>query len=65
MTDAADTGLSLWERRRLLAISWEVAGKLLAGLADDVRASGFVPDVVVGVSRAACLRRWHCPTGCA
>ena len=51
MTGPAPAGASLWERRRLLVIGWETAGRLVTALTDDIRASGFVPEVVVGISR--------------
>jgi hypoxanthine phosphoribosyltransferase len=43
--------VSLWERRRLLVLDWETAGELVDRLVDDIRASGFLPDVVVGIAR--------------
>lgn len=42
---------SLWARRRLLNISWDTMGRLLSCLAEEIRATGFSPDVVVGIAR--------------
>jgi len=47
----AEAEVSLWQRRRLLVIDWAAAGQLVAGLVDDIRASRFEPDVVVGIAR--------------
>src|SRR5436190_11659135 len=41
----------LWRRERLLAMSWETCGGALARLLAEVKASGFRPDVLVGVCR--------------
>ncbi|MCE4942275.1 MULTISPECIES: phosphoribosyltransferase [Streptomyces] len=45
------SGTPMWRRDRLLTISWEAMGRMLAGLADDVRASGFAPTAVAGIAR--------------
>ncbi|MCL6739227.1 phosphoribosyltransferase [Streptomyces ossamyceticus] len=42
---------ALWARERLLHIDWETMGRLLTGLAEEIRGSGFRPDVVVGIAR--------------
>ncbi|MGG2459839.1 phosphoribosyltransferase [Streptomyces sp. RGM 3693] len=45
------SGTPMWRRDRLLTISWEAMGRMLNGLADDIRASDFVPTVVAGIAR--------------
>jgi hypoxanthine phosphoribosyltransferase len=42
---------SLWVRKHLLNIDWETMGLLLQKLVDEIRASDFRPDSVVGISR--------------
>jgi hypoxanthine phosphoribosyltransferase len=44
-------GSGLWARERLLTISWSAMGLMLTGLADQIRNSGFRPEVVVGIAR--------------
>lgn len=43
--------LPTWRRRRLLTIGWAEAGRMLDGIARDVRDSGFAPTVIVGIAR--------------
>ncbi|MFE7612011.1 phosphoribosyltransferase [Streptomyces celluloflavus] len=45
------SGTPMWRRDRLLTISWEAMGRMLNGLADDIRASDFAPTVVAGIAR--------------
>lgn len=45
------TGSALWKRRKLLSITWETTGRLLSDLADEIRGTGFQPDVIVGITR--------------
>ncbi|MFB7270867.1 phosphoribosyltransferase [Streptomyces sp. NPDC056244] len=41
----------VWRREKLLTIGWAEAGRMLDGLARDIRADGFAPTVIAGIAR--------------
>ncbi|MFF5727167.1 phosphoribosyltransferase [[Kitasatospora] papulosa] len=41
----------MWARQGAYQLSWDSLGRMLGRIADDVRAEGFAPDVVLGVAR--------------
>ncbi|MFF2806336.1 phosphoribosyltransferase [Streptomyces sp. NPDC058000] len=45
------SGTPMWRRDRLLTISWEAMGRMVNGLAEEIRASDFAPTVVAGIAR--------------
>lgn len=40
-----------WRRANLLTIGWSEMGRMLTGLAHDIKESGFAPSVIVGIAR--------------
>ncbi|HWO67766.1 MAG TPA: phosphoribosyltransferase family protein [Umezawaea sp.] len=44
-------GAPVWRRERLLVLGWQDAGRAIDVLAEEVRAVGFRPAVIVGIAR--------------